>query len=334
MSLIQFSFWKYSLRPKHRVGAMSSSQPREGALFRIKWPYEFQGYADCFPWPELGDLTLDEQIQGLKAGRISKLFEQTMWLARRDAVARSGSLNLMKNQMRVRNHFLISNPEAASDATLTAAQKAGYTSAKLKCGVNLDQEIEIANRLLRVHRFSIRLDFNSRSTPAELNHFINTLPQGLRSKIEYVEDPFPYDPALWAAANQLVPLALDLEEDRVDWSKISGPAPFKVLILKPSRQDVAASMERIHKHRLKFVITSSLDHPVGQLHAAALGSEFKRLYPNTILDGGCFSHNEYEPDIFSRQLPAMGPFFNELPGHGIGFDETLKSLPWLNIREV
>lgn len=335
MSVMQFSFWKYALTPKARIGAVAGKREREGSLIRVQWPDGFVGYSDLFPWPEFGDRLLDEQLRDLRMGRISPGIEQSVWLARRDANARHEGVNLMKNLPRLKNHLLITDPKEVTEADLGDAKKVGYQSVKLKCGHNLDEELEMSLKLMK-RGFMLRLDFNSRSTPADMNHFLDKIPEALRGKIEFIEDPFPFEANLWRSINMRVPLALDQESTRVAWSQMNSAQapPFKVMVVKPARQDTVKAIDVAHKFRLKIVITSSLDHPVGQMHAGALSGEFKKLYPNMILDSGCFSHRQYEQDMFSQLMPAKGPYLSEVPGDGVGFDSLLLALPWTNLKDL
>lgn len=336
MSVIQFSFWKYSLKPKTRIGSVAASREREGALLKIQWPDDIIGYGDLFPWPEFGDLRVDAQLLNLKSGKISTGLEQTIHLARKDGQARRYQQNLMRGVPRVRNHFLITDPLKITDAELIDAQTLGFTVVKLKCGQNPEAELKLAEKIIKDRGFTLRLDYNGNATPAKFQSFMGKIPPLLRQKIEFVEDPFVYNHELWKSAAELVTLAVDQETDRVPWEEYSeaNPPPFKVIILKPARQDIGKAREYAHRFRLKIVVTSSLDHPVGIMHAAAACGEIKRLYPNLVLDAGCFSHLAYEPDLFSQMLPLRGPYLGEIAGWGVGFDSLLNGLPWTALKDL
>lgn len=336
MSVIQFSFWKYTLKPKTRLGSVAAPVEREGALLRIRWPDELTGYGDLFPWPEFGDEDVTTQLFNLKSGRLSAGLEQTIHLARKDAQARAYGQNLMRGLPRVRNHFLVTDPDAVSEADLTEARKVGFQSVKLKCGADIEKEIAFTVKLIKQKGFLMRLDFNGKASPGDLELLQREIPEALRAKIEFIEDPFPFQQALWQDASSFVPLAVDQEFARVPWADYSEakPPPCKVIVLKPARQDMVKARELAHRFRLKVVVTSSLDHPVGIMHAAAACGDMKRLYPNMVLDAGCFSHPAYEPDRFSALLPAKGPFLGEVPGAGVGFDPILKELPWTELRDL
>lgn len=336
MSLIRFEVHLYRLIPKTRIGSVASAKSRTGALLKVTWPDGFQGYGDLFPWPEFGDASVEDQLKALQTGRISQGIEQSIWLARRDAQARMYKRNLMRGLPRLKNHYLINSLESLNESDLSEIKQLGYQTLKVKCGRDLDLEQTWCDRLLRQHGFVLRLDFNAHATPADFHLFMERIPKALRNRIEFVEDPFPFHQELWKVASQLVTLAVDQEAARVPWDEFSDtqPVPFKVLVLKPARQDVEKVMAQVHRLRLKVAITSSLDHPVGQMHAATLCGEFKKLYPNTILDAGCFSHTAYEDNEFTAYLPTRGPFLGEMPGLGIGFDDALNSLSWTRLEHL
>lgn len=335
MPIIQFAFWKYTLKPKTRIGAVATLQEREGALLRVRWPDGLVGFADLFPWPEFGDQSVDTQLIDLKAGKISNGLEQTIHLARRDAMSRDTGGNLLRGLPRVRNHFLINDMTSTTDDDLNEARKLGFEIIKIKCGKNIAAELDYAQQLVK-KGFRLRLDFNSRSTPAEFHQHMSAIPEAYRQKIDFVEDPFVFEAAAWKAASELVTLAVDQESSRVPWDQFSesNPPPFKVIVMKPARQDITKSLKLVNRYRLKIAFTSSLDHPVGIIHAAAVCAELKKVYPNQVLDSGCFSHTSYEPELFSMQLPKHGPFISEIPGSGIGFDQLLNSLPWTELKDL
>lgn len=332
---MRFFYSYYNLKPANirTKGAVvkENFESKQGALIKIQWPDGMIGYGDCFPWPEFGDRPLSEQLYDLTRGKISPLLEQTIWLARRDAVARKEKRNLMRGLPRVKNSFLIQDISIFDEAQLGDAKRIGYNSVKLKCGKDLEKEAFLVDKMIKQLGFQVRLDFGAKLTFDQFKEFIEGVPAPLRPQIEYVEDPFPFEPLSWIEANKMVPIAVDFEWSKIDFAKLSGSMPFKVVIMKPARQDIPTTIETCNKHGLRMVITSSLDHPVGIMHAVVVAGETKKMYPNMLLDCGCFSHIEYKPNEFSLLLPKQGPILNEVPGFGIGFDELLEQQAWAEI---
>ena len=110
-------------------------------------------------------------------------------------------------------------------------------------------------------------------------------PRPPRERVDFIEDPCPYDPHVWRALRKEtgLPLALDREvaTEGVD-----------VLIVKPAIR----SPDR-RSSVLSTVVTSYMDHPVGQLHAAVVAA---RTATNPRC--GLVTHLLYEPDAFSERL--------------------------------
>src|SRR5258708_24582201 len=84
-------FWRYELAPKRRLSAIARDAPREGALIRIG-----DGFADVHPWPELGDLPLDDQLALLARGETTALTRQSLSFVSIDERARLASRSLFE----------------------------------------------------------------------------------------------------------------------------------------------------------------------------------------------------------------------------------------------
>lgn len=330
--MIKFEFYKYKIHPTSVIGAIASDASREGALLKCTWPDGKIGYSDIHPWQELGDADIDTQLMALSRGRISFLVEQSIWLARKDAILRSMMKNGFEGASRFKNHFLISDLSKITDKNLNDIKASGFSSVKIKVGNNPLEDAERSLKVLRTGHFWVRFDFNSKLDFSMFERFISILDKSSKAKIEFVEDPFPFEQKAWAEASRLVPLAADHEYDNVEWSKVKEP-PFKVIVIKPARQDVDKAVNRATTFNLKMVVTSSLDHPVGMIHSALVASEIKKAYPNQLLDCGCLSLKSYKPNEFSNKIMVQGPYFTQVPGYGIGFDQTFEGLAWSDLHK-
>jgi O-succinylbenzoate synthase len=329
--MIRFSFVKYELEPVTVINSKVTSQTRRGALIKCEWPDQRIGFADCHPWTEFGDVDIDTQIYGLARGRVSSLMEQTIWLARKDAMMRAEQRNGFEGGDRVKNHFLVHDISQLQDRNLVDIKNSGFSTLKIKVGRDPDQEALDLIRILRLNPFKIRLDFNSTGDFAILERFVSRLEPGHRARIEFVEDPFPYDEQSWAEANRLVPLAVDFEYENIDWKKLSQP-PFQTLVIKPARMDVDKALNRCTTFGLKAVITSSMDHALGVAHSAIVASEIKRAHPSLLLECGCLTLKTYRPDEFTNKILVQGPYITKTMGFGVGFDDVLKQQNWVPIE--
>lgn len=330
--MIQFWYHRYMLYPQNSLSALADETPREGLLFKMQWPDQKVGYADFFPWPELGDMQVDAQLDELRRGHISTLLEQTIWLARKDALLRAEKKNALTESMKIKNHFLVNDFTQITDLNLNEIKSAGFSTIKVKVGRSWKDEIEWINQVLRKHSFTCRLDFNSKGDPATFERMMSVLAPGLKQRIEFVEDPFPWDFEAWSDASKIAPLALDQEYKNVNWREHLQNMPFKVIVIKPARQDVEEAVKYAVMRQLKMVITSSMDHPVGIAHAVRVAAELKKQYTTQVLECGCLSVKSYKLNDFSTKMIIQGPYLTQIMGEGIGFDQVFQSLNWTPVQ--
>jgi O-succinylbenzoate synthase len=281
------------------------------------------GFADLFPWPEFGDSDLKGQLQSIQNGKPSTLAQRSLQLAEKDAIWRQNKKTPIQGSG-IRNHFLITNETAAEVAT-------GFEKVKIKMKPDFEKQISMLEEFAELG-LGLRLDFNCSLDFSRFVAFEKMLPAKVKKQIEFIEDPFQYNNATWAEANQLLPLACDFEFDKVNWSqfKDKSEVPFSVLIYKPARQDRAVAETAIEKG-LNITVTSSMDHPVGCLHALAETIEIKKQYGNQILDSGCMSWLVYGPNEFTENIHSVNSEIVGVNGSGIGFDKIFERLPWKKI---
>jgi O-succinylbenzoate synthase len=328
--LIKLSFHPYVLKPFTSLNSVSAGAPRTGALFKVEWPDGAIGYGDLHPWTELGDDSLEKQIEGLRKGKISPMMEQTIWLARKDALLRKKGKTFLTTGEKVRNNYLITHVDEIVPGFLDDLKRQSFSTIKLKVGRDLKEEATAITRIAAAG-FKMRLDFNGLGSWQTFEKFFTGLSASERVWIEYVEDPFPYDEGAWADAKKLVKVALDVPYAQVDWDNLKK-APFDILVIKPAKMDVDQAIERCKKFNLKATVTSYMDHPVGMMHAMAIAMECKENHPNLMLDAGCLTHRCYQIDPFAAEINTQGPFLAAVKGSGIGFDRLLGALPWQSLK--
>jgi O-succinylbenzoate synthase len=329
--LIKFEYSKYTIQPVHQIGAVATDAPRAGALLKCTWPDGKVGISDIHPWAELGDADIDTQLNALARGKISFLVEQSIWLARKDAILRAMMKNGLEGATKFKNHFLITDLSKITDQNLNEIKSSGFTTLKIKVGPKPMEDAERSLKILRSGNFQVRFDFGSKLDFSEYERFLTILDKPAKARIDYMEDPFPYDNKSWMEASRLATLAADEQYENVDWSKVKE-LPFKIIVIKPARQDVDKAIHRAKTYNLKMVVTSSLDHPVGVIHSALVASEIKKEFPNQLLDCGCLSIKSYRPNEFSTKIMTQGPYFTQVNGYGIGFDQVIEGLTWTEIK--
>jgi O-succinylbenzoate synthase len=324
----------YQLTPKKKLGSHASANPRKGALLRCTFSDSLVGYGDCFPWPELGDDPLEVQLNKLVEGTPTTLTQQTLEFARLDAAARSSNLSLLSSKIPLSNHFLLTHFEALQEDEIRSAWNRGFRSIKLKVGMDPEREAKHLRNLgplLRSLQIKVRLDFNGSLTPSGLDHFLTILSPELEI-VDFIEDPFPYEASFWILAQEKwkVRLALDRvsESDLLNLKK----GTFSVLVIKPAIQDWKKMAEIAKALDVSIVITSYLDHPIGQSCAQWVALQLKETPSLKIETCGINSHLAYETNAFSTNL-LTGPFFGRSVGSsltdtGWGFDDLVASLNW------
>jgi O-succinylbenzoate synthase len=284
-------YWPYTLKPKRALSALAGDAPRRGALIRVG-----SGYADVHPWPELGDATIDEQLAMLARGRTTALTDGSMYFARIDAEARERGFSLFEGLTIPESHWPGADPPEA------------FETVKLKSVDRIPDRVRL------------RIDFNATLTVEEFVRVAATLP---RERVDFIEDPCPYDAEVWRDLRERTGMRLALDRADSQWRgrRLRKPlsTPYDVVVVKPALEDVPVTTKEI-------VITSYMDHPVGQLFAAYVAAIHSagRQPPAA----GLVTHVLFESDPFIERMQLDGARLVPPPGTGIGFDELLESLPW------
>lgn len=155
-----------------------------------------------------------------------------------------------------------------------------------------------------------RIDFNENGEVNEILEELGRWSKEEKAAIDFLEDPVPYFEGGWErlATESGLTMALDrhLERDRGD---------SEVLVVKPAVQEM--------KSGPRVVVTSYMDHPLGQAFAAweaakAGGAEVCGLQ----------THGLFEANEFTEELGEVSPEFQVPGGAGLGFDDLLDALPW------
>jgi o-succinylbenzoate synthase len=255
------------------------SPKRRGALIRAG-----SGFADVHPWPELGDEPLETQLDLLRIGKTTMLTRRSLELAKIDGEARERGISLFAGLQIPRSHWPGSDPPPEFD------------TAKIKSIDRIPARVRL------------RIDFNARLRPEEFLMIAEGLPL---DRIDFVEDPCPYDGGTWSALREETRLRLALDrfyaEEGVD-----------VLVVKPAIQEMPQRAKEI-------VITSYMDHPVGQFGAAYIAAaNAERVSARC----GLFTHVLYERNAFIEMIRSDGSRLLPPEGTGIGFDSLLEQFSW------
>lgn len=328
-SIIQdVHFYPYELCAKSKLSSRASRKTRNGALLRLQYQDGCTGFADCHPWPELGDFTLERQLQLLAHRKITSLTRKSLYFARLDALARKEKKTVFDPSLVVPNsHLLVTDISQWNVKHLEAAQQQKFSFIKFKIGRDLEHEIPLVQSLLQKCasiEISLRLDFNGVLNQSSFEYFLTSVNRW-QDRIDFIEDPFPFHANSWAQIQQKYRCALAC--DHQSEQAIGMPLSAKVLVVKPAVQDETRFLFQTNQQRVIF--TSYLDHPLGQLAAAyvAAKSEVNEV-------GGFLSHLAYETDLFIDQMHAQGPQLIPPPGTGLGFDSFLDDLNWVELKKT
>lgn len=297
------SHW-YSLQPLTKLNSQVSAAPRFGSLLRITFNEEEIGYTDLHPWVEWGDQPLHEQMVALKAGTPTTLAEKAIGFAKIDAEARARGQSVLMGLPLLQNHSLVTDAHAVLPTELEGQ------IVKLKIGHDLDFEREWIKSFCAKPGL-LRLDVNSSLTGPEFLQWISGFSDYECKKIDYIEDPCPFDLSVWQEALEKVQLAADRE---VAHESLRSSL---VLISKPTA--IETGVDPLDYKRVVF--THKMDHPLGARIAHFVASTFYHLHPEKKEICGLDPQNIFKATGFEG--------FEQ--GSGFGFDAVLPKLKWTTV---
>lgn len=331
---MKLSYSPYELVPRSR--AANAVGVREGALLQVETEHGL-GYADLHPWTEFGDLPLRDQLKTLADGQLTSLAKRSLAFAKIDAGLRANKTSAFTGLQIPRSHFLLPGPLAAGPDLLLNLVEDGYQVVKIKCGRNPSVELQQFMHLAHhwPSELKLRLDFNATLAFSSVDDYLTKIPRRLRSQIEFIEDPCSFSAESWGKLKDkhALELALDLEAiNPIRVKQAVDASCVNYFVLKPAVQDPEqiwqAAGASFEGSQVKFVMTSYLDHPLGQASAAWASAVFNQAHPGRLSDCGLLSHFVYEPSEFSDQIGVDGPYFLNVDGTGFGFDLLLKAQSW------
>lgn len=256
---------------------------RKGALLRFT-RQEGVGYSDLHPWPELGDDPLETHLQ---MGMASPLIQHA---AVRAKIPRS-----FEGLTIPPSHFLVTNHETPPP---------NATHIKIKVARHSNELEQLHAIATACPNAKLRLDANERFSREEFYRFVEQF-QDLYSRIDFIEDPYPYDPAAWA--EDQMKLGLSFACDRQVQQAIGYPESARVLVIKPAIHAITKSPSQ------RLIVTSNLSHPLELLQTAhdAASHGITEVC-------GFLSYTAYSPDQYSKRFTHKQnilippPFFNDL----------------------
>lgn len=325
-------FWisTYQLFPKGSLQSHQKPKFRKGTLLRVKFEDGLVGYADVCPFQEYGDQPYEIEIQNLHRRQYSRLVERSLHFARLDAEARAAQQSLY-SEIRIKNHFLISNLLEFDLQRVKHLQAQRFSEFKVKVGRELRLETEMLKSLFETLApgTKIRLDFNALLSRDRFVEWYRANESWLKPRIDFIEDPFVYDPRDWQklSTDLGIDFALDMAGDPI----AAHAEGANVIVLKPAVQNPEKIVNTITDANKRIVLTHYMDFPLGQMSAYVEAQRLIAAGEKRIVTCGLQHHDVYEGFTFQDAIRNDGPYIVPPEGHGLGFDHLLEKQEWQEI---
>lgn len=307
---------RYRLKARGFLNSISKRRDFEGVLIQHDG-----GYGCIHPWPELGDPPLEKCLSDLAGERRWPIVRRALRCADYDRVARRFEHSLFEEMEVPDSHATLS---VARRDSVARAVEAGFTTIKLKAGSNPAAEAKFLDEMsTEFPAVKWRLDFNETLEPGTAAGFLLGLAEKTRAAIDFVEDPCPYSDAAWSALHRQTRVKLAVDREAAPLS-----AAAQVLVIKPAIDEPFLLGEAALRNGQRVVMTSYMDHPVGQAFAAWEAARLGLQFPGLAGLCGLQTHHLFEPDEFTEMLGPWSPVFQPPAGNGLGFDDLLDALPW------
>ena len=309
----------YRLRSRGFLNSLSSRREFGGVLIRVG-----DGYGCIHPWPELGDPPLEKCLDDLRGRRMWPIVRRALRCAEYDNAARVAEESLFEEMEVPRSHATLVNADAVE---MAAAVEAGFDAVKMKAGRDLASELIFMEKMLAVYpQVRWRLDFNERLDPETAGAFLAGLSADALRAIDFIEDLCPYSESVWEELWKRHRVRLAVDRESAPQRKAA-----QVMVIKPAVDEPFPLAEAAAMNGQAVVMTSYMDHPLGQAFAAWDAARTGLMFPGIIGTCGLQTHHLFENDAFTEALGGWKPEFNAPEGTGLGFDEPLKSLKWVKL---
>ncbi len=310
---------RYRLKSRGLLNSVSNRREFDGVLIQVDG-----GFGCIQPWPELGDPPLEKCLVDLAGARRWPIVRRALRCAEYDREARVFDHSLFEEMEVPESHATLSLVRAEGVAH---AVEAGFATIKLKAGRNPAAEIRFLEDMAAEHpALKWRLDFNESLEPAAAAEFLLALSEKTRAAIDFVEDPCPYSETAWNDLHRRTRVKLAVDREAAPLSSAA-----QVMVIKPAIDEPFLLAEAALMNRQRVVMTSYMDHPIGQTFAAWEAARLALQFPGLVGLCGLQTHHLFEPDAFTEMLGPWLPVFQPPAGTGLGFDDLLDALPWTRL---
>ncbi len=321
------------------LSAKSNATIRKGALLKFQFKNKTVGYADLHPWEELGDAPLEQQLNALSHHHFSKQTYQCLSFAKQIAQASQHNTPLVYSNPLPENHFF-SSYETITKQDLYKKAEEGFSICKFKFGKNTKKEIEYLKNIyptIQELKWKVRLDFNNTMRFEEAESFFYQIKNEINC-LDFVEDPCPFNIKQWTQLQEKHHVSLALDKKNQDmFSNLENNSQeivkaFRTIIIKPAIENADDFFLFFPNQR--YVFTSYLDHPLGQIFALAEAQRFYKRFPHKKEICGLLSHDAYEENVYSQELlTKKSILFPNLNSH-TPFHSLLEKEHWKMLQNM
>jgi len=314
---------RYVMHSRSGLNSRSHALEHAGALLRIE-KHGVAGFACLHPWEELGDPSLDQLLDDLQQGRTSRMLKCAKECANADREAREKGVSLFEGLTVPHSHATV----VGGVERVALAVEQGFDTVKMKLGRDVAADIECVQEVHEAFpKLRLRFDFNGILGAGQCLHFAQELDKDIRQQIDFLEDPCPHDLQIWETLRSKY--ALKTAVDR-GVHKVKGSYDF--VIIKPAINHLSKIADDAMRNGKKAVVTSYMDHPIGQSYAAYCAAKLEQDFIG-LIDPRCglMTHELYEPTAFTEQLGTQSPQWKIPAGTGLGFDDQLETLEWAKL---
>ncbi|MBX7206842.1 MAG: hypothetical protein K1X78_00905 [Verrucomicrobiaceae bacterium] len=310
---------RYKIRSGTALNSASARREFHGALIKTG-----DGHGCIHPWPEFGDADIDEQLDLLAGGTTTPLTEMALRCARIDGEARRAGASLFDGLHIPASHYSWSFGQD-THPQLDRVLSEQWPAIKAKGFANWGETLRFLDCIAKAGESSglkLRVDFNGCLERRDFDQFCELLPLRVFRHLDLVEDPVPYDAGSWRQFRDRWGVRLALDKG---WRTATDA--FDAVVVKPARRDWRIVAEKFPRQPL--VLTSAMDHGLGQMYAAYEAALARAEMPERVSWCGLATQHLFERDEFFEQISSPGGRLAlHHAGTGLGFDHTLARLPW------
>jgi O-succinylbenzoate synthase len=322
MEITSLVIHRYELTPKVAPNRIASTKPRKGALLKVEFAgISHAGHADLFPWPELGDETLEEQLMALRSGVPFRLGAAALSWAFYEAEAQQKQRSLLQ-PMPLTMHATLAERTTPPQWCQLAKSKVSLSDVE-----NWQSTEEF---FLRSPAVKWRLDFNGLFVDIRTAQiFWRSVSPEFKQRIDFLEDPYCSELMADSKAMQV------FRGTRIAVDRCVMPESLKwadVWVVKPVYFNPTYLARELASFDKEVVITSNMDHPLGQIIALHMAQDTQRQFPALKLSCGLLTQELYGPHPQSHWLKEVaGQLVPTNSGVGWGLNEPLAELNWEKI---